>query len=76
MTSKIQCRVTTAQMDTYKVLGISTRSLFTARYNLGGSIGHEAEFDRCEMYLRVQLQASRDTRVNTFWLHAIITRLI
>ena len=44
-------------MDTYKVLGISTRSLFTARYNLVGSIRHEAEFDWCEIHLRVQLQA-------------------
>ena len=51
MTSKIQCWVTMAQMNTYKVLGIGTRSLFTARYNFVGSMRHEAEFDWCEMYL-------------------------
>jgi len=58
MPSKIQCQVTMAQMNIYNiVLGISTRSLFTAKYNLGGSVRHEAEFDWCEIYLRVQLQA-------------------
>ena len=62
MPSKIQCQVTMAQMSTYNVvLGISTRSLFTAKYNLGGSIRHEAEFDWCEIHLQVKLQACYHT---------------
>ena len=40
-----------AQMNTHKVLGISTCPLFITRYNLGESIRHEVEFDWCEIYL-------------------------
>jgi len=40
-----------AQMNTHKILGINTYSLFTTRYNLEESIRYEIEFDWCEIYL-------------------------
>ena len=40
-----------AQMNTHKILGINTYSLFTTRYNLEESIRHEIEFDWCEIHL-------------------------
>jgi len=49
--SKIQYQVTMAQMNTHKILGINTYSLFTTRYNLEESIRYEIEFDWCEIYL-------------------------
>jgi len=43
MTSQLQCRVTMAQMNTYRVLDISASTLLTVKYHLVGAYGTSVE---------------------------------
>ena len=58
MTSQLQCRVTMARMNTYRVLDISASTLSSR-----GSIRHKAQFDQCKIHLRVRVMCYNRTTI-------------